>query len=333
MDPEDNVLDDKPGASADAEPSPAKDATKPDSSPEPAKTLADVVKETAASHAESPAAEPEDKPADLVEEVAPDKAEGGEPSDKPKLGDESLPFHKHPRFQELVKERNDFKQKIEQADPALKRDANLTKYCQDNGISNDEFVQAMEVAALLHNDPAKALETLRGYVETLELTLGNKLPADLQKEVDDGALSEARAKELANLRVKAQGLEFSGKKSEAQVAQERQQANVAAVNAWEESKRSTDTAYAKKAPLIQKAFVALCAMQPPRSAAEAVALAEQAYKEVNDALGTLTPKPPERRVLKTNGATVKGAIEVKAGTSLREALPLIAKQVAAQHRE
>ena len=338
--PDEPLSDDKPAA----EPSTANDEPKPKAEPSPAapaKTLADVVKETAKASLASQADEDleEGDPTKAADQVAPD-SDGGTPKedeekadDKPKLGDESLPFHKHPRFQELIKERNEFKTKVEQYEPAIKRDQALSEFCQKNSITNDEFVSAMEIAALLHNDPKKALESLRGYVETLELTLGNKLPADLQKEVDDGALSEERAKELANLRVKSQGLEYTGRKSEQQVAQERQHSIMNAVNSWDASKRTSDPAYEKKYPLIEKAFVALCAQTPPRTPAEAVQIAEKAYAEVNTALGTLVPKPPARKVLRSNGATAKNTIEVKPGTSLREALPLIAKQVVQAHRE
>lgn len=336
------ISDVKPTDGAPSTPSDVKPKAEPSAAP--AKTLADVVKETAAaSLASQPDKSEGNEPEKPDEKVAPVEAkEGSEETDetketdedgKPKLGDENLPFNKHPRFQELIKERNEFKQKIEQYDPAIKRDAALSDYCQKNGITNDEFVNAMEVAALLHNEPKKALETLKQYVETLELTLGNKLPADLQKEVEDGILSEERAKELANLRVKSQGLEYTGKKSEAQVVQERQKSIATAVNSWEASKKTSDPAYDKKYPLIERAFVAACSLTPPRSPAEAVALVEKAYAEVNTALGTLVPKPPTRKVLRTNGATIKTAVEIKPGTPLREALPLIAKGVVAAHRE
>lgn len=335
------ISDVKPTDGAPSAPSDVKPKAEPSAAP--AKTLADVVKETAAASLASQPDKPEDEPPKKVDdkvasvdepEVDPEKDEVEEDEDgKPKLGDENLPFNKHPRFQELIKERNEFKQKVEQYEPAIKRDAALSDYCQKNGITNDEFVNAMEVAALLHNEPKKALETLKQYVETLELTLGNKLPADLQQEVDDGAISEARAKELANLRVKSQGLEYTGKKSEAQVVQERQRTIATAVNSWEQQKKTADPAYDKKYPLIEKAFVAACSLTPPRSPAEAVALVEKAYADVNAALGTLVPKPPTRKVLRSNGATIKNAVEIKPGTPLREALPLIAKGVVAAHRE
>lgn len=333
----DEDLDVKSGEESSSDASGEKQTASPAA---PAKTLADVVKETAAAAASSatPAEKVEEEAAEVTE-TAPETKDASESEEKaeeePKLDDKdkALPFNSHPRFRELVKERNEFKQKTEQAEPALKRDAALAKYCQENSISNEEFISAMEVAALLHNDPKKALDTLRNYVETLELTLGNKLPTDLQKEVDDGAISEARAKELASLRVKAQGLEYTGKKTEAQVVQERQQVITNAVNSWDQSKRSSDPSYDKKYPLIEKTFVALCMSNPPQSAAAAIQLAEKAYAEVNTALGTLVPKPPQRKVLKSNGAASKGALDIKAGTSLRDALPQIARQVAASHRE
>ncbi len=304
------------------------------------KTLADVVRETAAASGSATPTD-EDGGEDAAED--PSKAEGDktEPADKAKDGEEKepvvadekdkqLPFHKHPRFQEVIKERASFKQKSEELTPLAERAKSIDGYCQKYGISGEEFNTVLELTALTHVNPSEALKSLRAYVDTLEVSLGNKLPDDLQKEVDDGALSMVRAKELTNARIKNQGLEHTTKRSEAQVAQERQAAITGAVNAWDSQKRTTDVAYDKKYPLIEKAFVAECTLNPPRTPQEAVLLAEKAYKTVNDALGSLTPKPPVRRVLRPNGSVTKGSIEIKPGMPLKDALRLIAQKVVAE---
>jgi hypothetical protein len=321
-----------------------KDKEKDSSSESDAKTLADVVRETAeASKGKDSSSEQvvEEDSKDEAEPSSEETSESGKtkeeekkPAEVAKEEDKKLPFHTHPRFQELTKERSAFKAEVESLKPAAQRAKAIDDYCQKYGISGDEFNSAVEIAALLHVDPAKALTTLRSYVEILELTLGNKLPADLQKEVDEGAISEARAKELASLRVKSQGLEYTGKKSEQQVAQERQAAITSAINSWDSQKRTSDIAYEKKYPLVEKAFIALCSMNPPRSPQEAIQLAEKAYSEVNTALGTFVPKPPVRKVLKTNGSAGKSGLDaIKPGTSLREALPQIARHVISSHKE
>lgn len=305
------------------------------------KTLADVVKEVAdKAKADSPTDEKvEEVPEDAVKTESSDDKETSEKNEEKDKKDEvplddkdkALPFHNHPRFREVIKERATFKQKVDELTPAAQRATSIDQYCQKHGISDDEFNSAIQLTALLHTDPPKALEALRAYVDTLEVSLGNKLPMDLQKEVDEGTLSLERAKELTNARIKTQGLEHTSKKTEAQVAQERQASIASAVNSWDQQKRTSDTAYDKKYPMIEKTFIALCTMKPPRTPADAIKLAEEAYAEVNKSLESFVPKPPARKVLKTNGSVSKGVIEIKPGMNLKEALPLIARKVVAEH--
>lgn len=325
-----------------------KDKAAPSADKDDKKTLADVVKDVVDKHkSESSTDEGEesDEEGDAQTESDADKSdekdEQKEKKDDKKEDkkddvpldekDKALPFHNHPRFREVIKERATFKQEAETLRPAAQRAQAIDQYCQKHGISDEEFNSAIQLTALLHTDPAKALDALRSYVDTLEVSLGNKLPTDLQKEVDDGTLSLERAKELTNARIKNQGLEHTTKKSEAQIAQERSNAITTAVNSWDAQKRASDTAYDKKYPLIEKSFIALCTMTPPKTPQEAIALAEKAYTEVNTALGSFIPKPPARKVLKTNGSVTKGVIDIKPGMNLKEALPLIVRKVLAEH--
>src|SRR6266536_1723186 len=290
----DGLSDDKPTIEGDkTESSPVSDKRETPQVSKDAKSLADVVRETAAKSKPEPSTG--DSEAVVEEEPATEDAAKTEPSnvketeekgeDEETLPettvvdekDKSLPFHKHPRFQELTKERSAFKKEVEQLKPLADQAVALSEYCHKNGISNAEFQSAMHIAALLHSDPAKALTELSSYVDVLEQSLGNKLPGDLQKEVDDGTLSLERAKELTKARLANQGLEQRGKQSEAQAAQAAQVAITTAVNSWDAQKRASDPIYDRKYPLIEKAFLAACSMNPPRTPQEAITLAERAY--------------------------------------------------------
>jgi len=309
-----------------------------------ARTLADVVKEAAAKSTSASSTEEEKEAStETVDKTDPDKTKEDESEEKETESqekvevpveekDKALPFHKHPRFQEVIKERATFKQKMDELTPVAQRAQAIDDYCQKHGVTNEEFNSAVEMAALLRTNPTKGLEALRGYVDALEVSLGNKLPTDLQKDVDEGTLSLDRAKELTAARIKSQGLEHTSKRTEAQVAQERQANITTAVNSWDQQKRTSDVAYDKKYPLIEKAFIAACSMTPPRTPQEAIQLAEKAYAEVNTALGTLTPKPQKRKVLQTNGSVAKGVITIEPGMSLKQALPLIARKIVSEHR-
>src|SRR3546814_12812110 len=54
--------------------------------------------------------------------------------------------------------------------------------------------------AMIKVDPAGALKALEAKADEIRQFLGEKLPDDLQKEVEDGTISEGRAKELAQAR-------------------------------------------------------------------------------------------------------------------------------------
>jgi hypothetical protein len=342
-DDKDITLSDAEDGEAVAESSTASETVEASQVSKDAKTLADVVRETAAkSKTESSTVETEEEPStEAVDKTEPDDEketeEKSEDEEKPPEvavvdeKDKSLPFHKHPRFQELTKERLAFKKEVEELKPMAEQAKALSEYCHKNSISNAEFQSAMHIAAMLHSDPAKALTELQSYVDVLEQTLGSKLPSDLQKEVDDGMLSLERAKELTKARLANQGLEQRGKQSEAQAAQAAQTAITSAVNSWDAQKRASDPIYDKKYPLIEKAFLAACSMTPPRSPQEAITLAERAYAEVNAALGSFTPKPPKRKVLTTNGSVTKSVITIDPKEDFRTALPKIVRKVVQDH--
>ena len=347
----DEPLDVKPSDEvAPADPSPAPDV-KPAADPKPAaeeapsslpddkRTLADVVKETAAASESSPET-PEEKPADeVVDATAPDdkpaEAKTDEKPTEPKpaeVDDSKLPFNKHPRFQELIKERNTLREESARLKPEAERAQAIEKFCRQHSITTSEFANVMELTAMVHVDPPKALERLKTFVEELEVSLGGKLPKELQDEVDAGTLSEARAKELVKARLASKGLNHQVKQTEAQAAQERQTVIVNAINSWDQQKRTADPAYDKKYALIEQGFIAACTRTPPRTPQEAIQLAEKVYADVNKTLSAFVPIPPKRRVLTTNGAVSKADITIDPNEDFRTALPKIARKVIAERR-
>src|SRR5438445_12906573 len=110
---------------------------------------------------------------------------------------EDLPFHKHERFVAIVKERNDFKSVVEKAKPQLERLDGLDSFCNQNGITAQQFQNVMEITALINTNPTEALKRLQPTLEHLQKHEGQVLPPELQAEVDSGKLPLEYAQRIA----------------------------------------------------------------------------------------------------------------------------------------
>lgn len=322
-------------------------------------TLASVVND-AAKGSES---QPDAKPADgLVQDL--NKTEGekekesGQKEELPAKEDpqvpkapedEKLPFHEHPRWKQVLGERNEYEQKLKQLEPLADEQRNVARYCQTNGVTPEEFQQAVEIAALLKNDPKAALERLKPVVAGLQSLNGESLPKDLademaqvQQELTDGTISEgaaqryeARIRENAKLRAQTslsseQGKQGAQRQREAAIAQGMQ-----AVNEWQKLKQSGDVDYKPKAKadephglfeLVDREFQFLVnnAAQSGQNVFDpktVVALAEQAYVNIKASTQRFNPPPKARKGLPTTNSSTTKAKEPE---TLREAVEMAA---------
>lgn len=193
---------------------------------------------------------------------------------------EDVPFNKHPRFQELVRDKNAYKVDAE-------RYQNITNFLDENRVSADEAAAGLQIMALMKKDPVEALNALKPYVETLSQAAGYVLPDDIQSRVNDGYLDEDAGRELARAKAEAQ----NERTQREALLQDQQQATQAAqlndvamsVTEWENRTRSTDPDYDFKQPEIDDRVRVLVATQGrPNTTQDAIAMAKQAYSEVNE---------------------------------------------------
>lgn len=278
----------------------------PSSSAEPGddeKSLGQIVQEVAAKHSAKPDAassavkeEPTPAKEALKEEPAPeeDVEKGEEPEVEPKQN-----FDKHPRFKELIAENKQLKESAAAA-TAVK------EFCQQNHLSMDDLQGALRMAAMLKTDPKAFRGEIQKIIDTMDFAEGSRLPADLQKAVDDGTMPEEYAKELSRLRGKTQG-------QGAQLQQQQEQQRIAAqtsitnaLNTWEDTKKTTDPEYDVRRPLIEGQFALLVQQHGPLSTvAEAVSLVEKAYAIVVQHSSAFTPKPKAKKQLATVGSSAR----------------------------
>lgn len=223
------------------------------------------------------------------------------------------PFHKHPRFKKLIRERNEFRSRASQYDQ-------ITDFMDRNHLTAEEVAQGFQVMAMMKaGDPAQAYEALRRVTENLALAAGHKLPDDLAQKVEQGYIDQETAQDLWRKQFKAERTATLAATENERFRQQEQQSAfntiAEAVTAWEESVRESDPDYELKADLIDDRVRALVAAKgKPRNTDEALAYAQDAYKTVSERLKSV------RGVKQPLRTTVGGKVS---GTPLPEPKSLL----------
>lgn len=234
----------------------------------------------------------EEKVTEKVEPSATDtSAKAGEKKD----GEKELPFHNHPRWKEV-------QDKLKATEPVVAKFREIETYCESNRISEQQRNEALQFVALMNTDPAKAITALRSTIEKLETATGERLPADLQADVDSGVIPVERAKEISLLRAEKQGMAYRGQQEQVTRQQQQHTANVNALSAWEANQSKIDTAWGDKRELIEAKFIALCQAKYPATEQEIIATAEKAKQAVDASLCKFAPPKPVKKVLNSHGS-------------------------------
>ena len=257
--------------------------------------------------------------------------------------DLKLPFHKHPRWQEM-KEANralraDSKAKDEQiaaltAEHTVFKQSHdqfqgLVSFMQQSSLTSDEVNTGLEIMRMMKHDPERALQALMPYVDTLRTAAGYVLPPELKQQVDQGMITEDAAVELSRTRSREALARHAADNALAQVEQiqaSRQVETVVsivqnAVSAWERA-WSTSPDYKTLQPHVNERIELelnrrRLAGTLPRTADEAVQIAEFCRTEVSNKLRAFLPQKREIRPIASGGtvqatakpATMLGAIE------------------------
>lgn len=230
------------------------------------------------------------------------------------------------RIGKLTEQRNEARDQAKAFEPKAKTYDDLFTYCTGHGLSAEDFSFGLELMALVKSDPAQAWERLQPVLRDLQAHVGEILPNDLAKEVEDGKLSEDRAKELARARRESDRLRKQG----AQRNEEQQRADgerqlrdnhtkvTNAIKGWEEQWAKTDPDYKRKSGRVFERMMLL--MQGKDiTPASAVEYAEQAKQDVEGWIKEILPPKREVKPGPTGGA---GGSSRKQPTSALEAARL-----------
>lgn len=243
--------------------------------------------------------------------------------------DAKLPFHKHPRFQQVIQERSAFKKELESAKPDAEEWRAVRSYMDSNSLTPQEVAKGFEIMAAMKSNPLQAREMLSQYWNSLEEFAGNRLPKDLKEKVDGGEVDEAVAAELARRRNEAdflRGQQEIQAQRQAQEAAYQQQAITQSVmrNAvvdWENGIKTRDADYSVKAPFLMDKVRAAMASTPPQTPQQALALVENAYKEVSETLRRFVPQRQAATTIKSETSSASVRPQPK---NLRDAIRLAA---------
>ncbi|MGX5775471.1 hypothetical protein [Methylorubrum zatmanii] len=248
--------------------------------------------------------------------------EGREPdANEPKPRDDEnytdVPFHKHPRFQEVIRERNAFK-----ADAGEYR--KVKTFLDDNGVSAEEAADLLTVGALAKTNPAKAWELAKPWVVKVMQAAGEILSPEMQAKVEAGELSREAAFEVSRARASVQSSEAS-QSFRAQQEQRRQVEKAAedirgAAVDWERERQARDPNFAAKVePILREVAYRRMKGEVPDSPAAVKAQLDDIYKVVNAAYAppaaapAPAPRPAATRPARTpiTGGSVAGSTRPK----------------------
>lgn len=262
-----------------------------------AKAAAEAFKQSTSQVEQEPAVQELDTPA-VTEETPPVETpateEAAPTTEEATPAAEVLPFHDHPRWKEVTKERDNAKAKIAELEPKVKdwepfiqEWAHHQNFIKEHSIPTDDVNLVMNFLAMRQQDPSKAREMLKPLWESLAQFDPGAIPADLQEEMKAGGLSEARAREIAQLRAKASGLTQRSQLTEQQQARRAQESMVSALTSWDTAQRRTNPDFKPKIngskdglyEMTAKGYAFLQQTRNPRNPQDVIKLVEQAYEE------------------------------------------------------
>lgn len=246
---------------------------------------------------------PAASPAEGIEEKVDEKA-AKEPDDE---NYSDVPFHKHPRFQHLLR-----KTKALAVD--AERYQNVQRFLDEAGLSGQEASDGLEIMALAKTNPQEAWTRIKPFVQSLLIAAGEVLPDDLNQRVQRGELTAEAALEVSRHRAQAQSLQTAQSFREQQQQRQQQIAAVTALQTeaqrWEQDRRIKDPNFDAKYVALQKEIAYLHATEGKPTTPDGVrAQLQKAYKAVNDSMpapAAPAARPQPRAITPVRGGQVAG---------------------------
>lgn len=250
-----------------------------------------------------------DKPAAKPgEEPAKPEGEATKPEGEQAPTEGKQPPHKdaNTRIRELVGERKTLEGKLKAAEGDVAAMGDLRQWAQSAGVTKEELWQGLGLIADVKRNPFEALPKLKALVADIEKQVGaaGDLPRDLAEDIERGAITEQRAREIAEARKHREFVRQNEGEREEQQAHERRVQGLKeqgdrctqAVQGWEGQWKGSDPDYELKKDAVMDRIVFLIQTQGlPQTPEAAIAQAVQARKDVEDRMAKIRPSKPARQ--------------------------------------
>jgi hypothetical protein len=213
-----------------------------------------------------------------------------QPEDRKSKDYSDVPFNAHPRFKELIKEKNTYKAKVAEYESDAKQYRQIQEFMQSSQLTAEEVAEGLVLLAEMKSgDAGKAYDALQKKLEVLAVTAGKKLPEDIEQRIEQGYVDRETAEQLYQQQAVAQRQAqlAQARLNQTAVENQRQQVmNIAnTVAAWESATRVSDPDFDIKAELVRDRVRAkMASLGMPRTPDEALSLSKGAYEEVSQML-------------------------------------------------
>ena len=218
------------------------------------------------------------------------------------------------RISTLTRKRKEAEEAAEEYRPRAEQFDKVMSFLDSHGMSGEDMANDMVRSARLSaagvtaqerdmfdsfaeackSNPAEAYRIGKPVMDALAQFMGEQLPSDLEQEVQDGLITEQRARELASSRNRSAFEEQRSREMTQQRQQQEQQRETEAassqasqeiaqaVNVVEAELKATDPDYATKSEEIYEQIEVLAMRAPPTTPEQGAEIMRQAYKIVSD---------------------------------------------------
>jgi len=320
-----------PGAAAStpaASDVPGESSTLPGEKAESRESLLDVVRKAAPRKEAQPGPGDERGVSRSGESAAPGAPSKDDPGPITQAEIDAYSPRTRKRIDEFRNEIKGLRSQIAPLEAQAKTTQELQNFLKQADIAKEDFGLVLDLAAAMRRGDFRTfLEGVAPYVKLAQESLGIQLPADLQAAVQGGHMTADAARYTAQLRAQQQlaaaqlgrVTQETTQRDHAETVRNFQAQVAGAVSEWEQGIRRSDPDYARTEPVVRELLHAVVHERgPPRSPAEAVEIAKQAYERAKVMSSRFMPSPRGTHQVPSSINRVNGArTEPK---SLKEAI-------------
>ena len=215
-----------------------------------------------------------------------------------------VPFNKHPRFQELVREKNTLKVDAE-------RYRNVQTFLDHNGLSAEEAADGLTIFALIKTNPVEAWQRAKPTIQKLLIAAGEVLPEDLTAMVNRGEMTREAALTVSRGRASVNAVSatrsFEQQRQARQSQAEAQNALRSAADTWAAERARKDPNFASKMePLMDRVYALQRKEGIPNTPEGVREQLNRAYKAVVPPAAKPAAPAPRQPVTPIRGGQVAG---------------------------